>query len=180
MRKLLVILFMAVGIAACASSHAPVQPPLRDADLYPGAQTEAGLSIAVDEIRDPDRVRHYFGSDLTRDGILPVNVVISNRGEDEFLVRPPDILATEGSSVIDAVPVEKVVREGTKTALQETIVRPGDSYQGFLFYKVRKREGGIYGKVEKIFSDRMNLRMVVTDRTSGERIHFGPFPLSGL
>lgn len=179
MKKILLILLLAAG-TACTASHPPAQPPLRDADLYPGSQSIAGLSIAVDEIRDPERVRNYFGSDLTRDGILPVNVVLSNRGDDEFLVRPSDILASEGNSVVDSVPVEKVVRKGTDTALQERVLRPGDTYQGYLFYKVKKREGGIYGKVEKIFSDRLNLRMIVTARTSGERIHFGPFPLSGL
>jgi hypothetical protein len=160
--------------------RAPTTPPLREADLYPVNQSAAGLTIAVDEIADPERARRYFGADLTKEGILPVNIIISNHGEDRLIVRPSDVLLTDGSRVIDPIPGDQVVKDGTGTLLQETVVPPGGTYQGMLFFPVKKGEGGLYGKVEKLFSDTMSLRMVVKDQDTGERLHFGPYSISGL
>ena len=89
MQLLMIALFLIGSLTACSTTtmHAPTAPPLRDADLYPVNQAVAGLSIAVDEIADPERAKRYFGSDLAKEGILPVNIVISNHGEDRFRVR---------------------------------------------------------------------------------------------
>ena len=57
---------------------------------------------------------------------------------------------------------------------------PGGNYQGVMFFPMKKREAGLYGKVEKLFSDKVQLRMVVKDQDSGERLHFGPYSLSGF
>lgn len=65
-----VLLILLALLSACAGAKPTVKPALHDADLYPNAQTTAGLTIAVDEITDGERSRQYFGRDLTRDGIL--------------------------------------------------------------------------------------------------------------
>lgn len=187
MRKLMVImLFLTGSLTACATSHR-TQPPLRNADVYPNAQTIAGLTVAVDEISDPDRVRRYFGIDLTKEDILPVNIIFSNQGDDRFLVKSSDILLTEGNSVIDAMPVdavEKLVKDRSRpvadVAMQETVVQPLGNYQGVLFFKTKRADAGLYGEFENIFSSRLTVRVVVTDQDSGERIYFGPYSLSGL
>lgn len=188
MGKLIVIMLILTGsMAACTASYPAAKPPLRNADVYPDAQTIAGLTVAVDEISNPERLRHYFGIDLTKDDILPVNVVISNHGDDRFLIKPSDILMTEGNSVIDPMPLEavqKLVKDKSRPvaalAIQDTVVPPLGSYQGILFFKIKRTDPGLYAKVEKIFTGRLTMRIVVTDQDSGERIRFGPYSLSGF
>lgn len=83
--------------------------------------------------------------------------------------------------MIDAVPAEKAVKgDPLALALQEKVVAPDESYQGILFYRLKKMEPGLYGKVERLFLERIKMRIVATDQQSGERIHFGPYSLSGL
>lgn len=187
MKKLMVImLFLTGSLTACTTTRM-VQPPLRNADVYPNAQTIAGLTVAVDEIFDPDRVKRYFGIDLTKEDILPVNIIFSNQGDDRFLVKPSGILLTEGNSVIDAMPVDAVealVRDRSRpvadVVMQETVVQPLGNYQGVLFFKTKRADAVLYGEFENIFSSRLAVRVVVTDQDSGERILFGPYALSGL
>jgi hypothetical protein len=178
---MLIFLLLIIGtVTACSPAmRAPSTPPLREADLYPVNQAVEGLTIAVDEIADQERARRYFGSDLAKDGILPINIIISNHGEDRLIVKPSDVLLTDGSRVIDPIPGDQVVKDGTGTLLQETVVPPGGNYQGMMFFPMKKQEGGLYGRVEKFFSDKMTLRMVVKDQDSGERLYFGPYSISG-
>lgn len=144
------------------------------------------MSVAVDPISNPERVRQYFGADLTKEDILPVNIIMTNHGEDAFLVKPQDVLLLEGDSVVDPLTLEqagKSVKGGEKRmeelAFQEKVIPPTGSYQGMLLFKIKKRESGLYARVEKFFTDGLSLRIVVTDRDSGERITFGPYSLAG-
>lgn len=183
-RALLLLLFSAV-LTSCASHNKAALPPLREAELYPRSQSIAGLTIAVDEISDPERARHYFGSDLTREGVLPVNIIVSNQGDDKFVVRPQDVLMLEGNSTIDPMPVEsveKMVKGGDMqtVAFRETTVAPQNGYQGVLFFRIPKQDKSLYGKVDRIFSGGLTLRVAATDQSTGERLLFGPFTLSGL
>ncbi len=207
MRRLLVlVLFSLVGLAACSTTYRVVQPPLRDADLYPRSQTKAGITIAVDEITDPERVKMYCGVDLTRADILPINVVVSNHGNGRCMIKPSDVLLLHGKDVIDPVPVERVAEiieddHGYMSpknaqqvddffaglALQETVLTPQDSCQGILFFKTAPRDNRWDRTDERIFTivklfreGSLKVRVTVTDMESGERIHFGPFSLSGL
>ena len=77
-------MLLLLGTMAACSRYPTMEPPLRDADVYPNVKTEAGLSVAVDPISNPERVRQYFGVDLTKEDILPVNIMMTNHGEDTF------------------------------------------------------------------------------------------------
>lgn len=168
-------------LAGCPGAPRTTAPPLQDADLYPNARTIAGLTVAVDEITDPERTRRYFGSDLIRQGILPVRIVFTNRGDDAFSAGPRDVLLFKDNSIIDAVPPERAVigDDARALAMKETIIRPGEAYQGVLFFRVQKKDASLYGRVERIFTDSLMLRVMVTDQETSERIPFGPYSLSG-
>lgn len=202
----LILLFL-LGLTACSSSYRVVQLPLRDADLYPRAQTKGGVTIAVDEITEPQRVKSYFGADLLRADILPVNIIVSNHGDRRYLINPADVLLLKGSSVIDPVPAEIVAatakaQHGHMTeiavkqinaffsdlSLKETVLAPQDRYQGVLFFKTGDRDRRMrYRSDERFFTVLKLFRegsfkayVAVTDVETGERIHFGPFSLSGM
>src|ERR1043166_3727874 len=104
---------LAFVLSACASSYRVVQVPQYGADLYPQAQTRSGITVAVEEMKNPERVERMFGVDLTREGILPVNVVVSNFGKQRLLLKPSDILLYQGKEVMDPLPVEMRSEEHT-------------------------------------------------------------------
>jgi hypothetical protein len=87
---------LALTLAGCSRSYRVVDVPQYGADLYPLSQTKSGVTVAVDEIRGSERAERLFGSDLTREGIFPVNVVVSNYSKQRVVVKPSDILLYRG------------------------------------------------------------------------------------
>jgi len=204
-RRIVILIFSLLVLTACASEYEVVQFPLRDADLYPLSQTKGGLTIAIDEITDRERVTTYFGVDLIETKILPINIIISNHSDGRYVIKPSDVLLMEGEDVIDPMPVETVVEVAkevhggvsdkasqqmnaffSKLALQETVVPPRESYQGVLFFKSKKKadhsdDEERYFVIRKLYREgRLKIRIAVTNLETGERIHFGPVSLSSI
>jgi len=122
---------LAFVLSACASSYRVVQVPQYGADLYPQAQTRSGITVAVEEMKNPERVERMFGVDLIREGILPVNVVVSNFGKQRLLLKPSDILLYQGKEVMDPLPVEMVMATAKRQKyLRTSTEREVDKYFG--------------------------------------------------
>ena len=186
---------VAVVLSAC-SSYRVVQVPQYGADLYPQAQTRSGITVAVDEMKNPERVERMFGVDLIKQGILPVNVVVSNFGKQRLLLKPSDILFYQGKEVIDPLPVEmvmatakqqKYLRTSTEkevdkyfgdATLKETAVNPTETYRGIMFFPVPapKRSVDRFFTSLSIFrDDGPKMRIGLTNIDTGERVLFAPF-----
>src|SRR3954469_15008693 len=150
-RALLALL--ALVLSACAGSQRAVQLPQYGADIYPQAQTLAGVTVAVDEMNNAERVERLFGSDLIKEGILPVSVVVSNFGKQRLLLKPSDMLLYQGKEVIDPIPIEMVMsiakrqksflRASTReevdkyfeeATFKETALYPSETYRGVMFF----------------------------------------------
>jgi|SRR3954447_19582380 len=193
-RALLALL--ALVLSACAGSQRVVQLPQYGADLYPQAQTLGGITVAVDELNNTDRVERLFGSDLIKEGILPVTVVVSNFGKQRLRLKPSDVLFYQGKDVIDPLPVEvvmaaakrqKQVRTGTgekldknygDALLKETAIDPNRTYRGIMFFAVP----GPKPMLDRFFAslslhpdDGPKMRIGMTNLESGERLLFAPF-----
>jgi hypothetical protein len=190
-------------LAACAgpAPYRVVEVPEHGADLYPLSQTRAGITIAIDEIRDPARAERYFGADLIKEGILPVNVVLSNYGKQRVIVKPSDLLLYRGREVIDALPVEIVATAAkrqhgalhAKTAeeidrffenstFKEAVLAPGETYRAVMFFAApvpgAKREDRFFTTLSAYLEGGPRLRVGLTTLDTGERVIFGPFSLS--
>jgi hypothetical protein len=174
--------------------------------MYPKSEIKEGIAIAVDEVSYPQRVIQYFGMDLTKAEVLPINIIVSNHGQRYYRIRPSDILLMQGKDVIDPAPVELVQstyheeygRMSGETAkmvndyfgkvmLREVVVAPQTNYQGILFLKADpQREDRIIAVnqgvgIAQLLQERgLKIRIAVTDVKTSERIHFGPFSLTGL
>jgi hypothetical protein len=188
---------LAFVLSACASSYRVVQVPQYGADLYPQAQTRSGITVAVEEMKNPERVERMFGVDLIREGILPVNVVVSNFGKQRLLLKPSDILLYQGKEVMDPLPVEMVMatakrqkylrtsteREVDKyfgeAMLKETALSPNETYRGIMFFAVPaapKRTLDRFFTSWSVFrEDGPKMRIGITNLDSGERVLFAPF-----
>jgi hypothetical protein len=197
--RALLLLLIPIVVGGCASSYRVVQVPQYGADLYPQAQTRSGITVAVDEMKSAERVERMFGADLIREGILPVNVVISNFGKQRLLLKPSDILLHQGKEVIDPIPVEMVMasakrqkaflRSGTEAevdkhfadaTLKEIAVYPNETYRGVMFFAVpapKKIVDRFFTTWSVYRDDGPKMRVGVTNLDSGERVLFAPFPI---
>jgi hypothetical protein len=198
--RALFVLLVPIMVCGCASSYRVVQLPQYGADLYPQAQTRSAITVAVDEMKSAERVERLFGADLIKDGILPVNVVVSNFGKQRLLLKPSDILLHQGKEVIDPLPVEMVMatakrqkaflRSGTEAevgryladaTLKETAVSPNQTYRGVMFFAVPAPKKGM----DRFFTtwsvyrdDGPKMRVGLTNLDTGERVLFAPFSIT--
>jgi hypothetical protein len=189
---------LALVLSACTASHRVVQLPQYRADLYPQAQTLAGVTVAVDEMNSAERVERLFGADLIKEGILPVNLVVSNFGKQRLRLKSSDILFYQGKEVIDPLPVETVMaaakhqkqlRTGTgqpldkhygDTLLKETAVDPNETYRGIMFFAVpapKRVLDRFFASLSIYPDDAPKMRVGMTNLESGERILFAPFSI---
>jgi hypothetical protein len=187
-------------ISACAGTYEIVRMPEREADVYPLGQTDAGVTIAIDEIKDGARARRYFGADLLKLGVLPLAVIVSNYSEDRLAVKPSDVLLHRGAEVIDPLPIEVIARVAKRErwflrsrtekqidsffeeiVFKETVLMPNETYQGVLFFSSPKpsRARDSYFTVLSLFREGgPKIRVGATNLDTRERLHFGPFTLS--
>lgn len=197
--RALACIALVLGAAACSSSYRVVQVPEYGADLYPGSQTRSGVTVAVDEMGAAERVERLFGADLIKEGVLPVNVVISNFGKQRLIVKPSDVLLHKGKEVIDPVPVEMVMalakrqktflRSSTgeevdkyfkENTFKETTLFQGETYRGVMFFAVPqpKRWSDRFFTTWSVYRDGgPKVRVGVTNMDSGDRVLFAPFPV---
>lgn len=202
MRRLIYwsLLFL-FGLTACGS-YKVVKLPLREADLYPLSQTREGITVAIDEIGNPERAMKFFDVNLIKKGILPINIVVSNHGEHRAVLKPSDVMVLRGKEVIDPLPIEAVAEIAKRDSLfitdktsqqiekflsnislTETILIPNESYHGVLFFKVaiRKKKQYRFFTIVRLFREESpKVRIAITDLETNKRLHFGPFPLSGI
>jgi hypothetical protein len=197
--RTLIAVFLAVTLAACARSYQVVSLPQHEADLYPVAQRQGGIAVAIDEMRNPARATRYFGADLVKEGILPVTVVVSNTGKQRVAVKPSDILVYRGHEIVDPLPVEMVaaaakrqhgsLRSATerevdrffeKTTFKETILGPNESYRGVMFFALPEphKRDRFFASWSAFREGGLRVRIGLTDTDTGERLLFGPFSLS--
>ncbi len=189
-------LLLCLLVCGCASYDVVELPP-READLYPFAKEERGIWMAIDDISKPKRARKYFGADLANHGIHPVELIVSNRGEDGISVGPADVLMLKGREIIDPLPIERIAslvkeRGGIVTdataeqldlflsrlAFRETVLEPGQSYHGIIFFDVAEDTGPVsrFFRVVSLYpGPSFYVKAAVTELESKQRIPFGPF-----
>jgi hypothetical protein len=199
LRRFVPVLLVVV-LQACGGSYQVVHLPQYEADLYPLSQAKAGITIAIDEIKRPERAERYFGADLIKEGVLPVSVVVSNYGRQRVLVKPSDILLYRGKEVIDPLPLEWVVataksqhyflRSRTEkeiekffenAAFKETVLSPNDTYRGVIFFAApapNKTRDRFFTALSVFRDGGPRIRVGLTNLDTGERTLFGPFSLA--
>ncbi|HHT9130068.1 MAG TPA: glycine zipper domain-containing protein [Candidatus Brocadiaceae bacterium] len=75
--------------------QAPTPPPAQVTPYQPVQNAGAGLSIGADVLADPIRCKQYFGVDLNRAGVLPVQLVYTNNGNHVYNVQRGQVFAVD-------------------------------------------------------------------------------------
>ena len=197
--RMLLCSLLVLAVTACSSSYRVVLVPPYGADLYPQSQTKSGVTVAIDEMKASERVERLFGADLIKEGILPVNVVVSNFGKQRLLLKPSDILLHRGKDVIDPIPVEMVMamakRQKTflrastqeevdkyfsEATFKETALYPNETYRGVMFFAVpapKRLMDRFFTSWSAYRDGGPKMRVGLTNLDSGERVLFAPFPI---
>jgi hypothetical protein len=117
MKRYLYFLIIAFLLSSCASHNATYQSNLAyDIDAQKNKVTENGIELMAKPVLLKSEYKSYFGENLIKYGVLPVQVYISNHSEEDFL------LSTDGIILIDpsqkhypVVPVNDVVKKVKKS-----------------------------------------------------------------
>ncbi|HEX9022109.1 MAG TPA: hypothetical protein VF903_12715 [Nitrospirota bacterium] len=83
MRKLITIwaiVILAAGATACSTAYVTKPLPFKLPSAYPNSQEAWGAVIGARAYSDPKEAKENFGFDIIAAGMLPVEVVIDNRG----------------------------------------------------------------------------------------------------
>ena len=197
------LIALVLTCTACATKFEVIELPLRNADLYPHSQTIGQATVAIDEIGNPQRAQKYFGIDLIKEGILPVNITISNNSGRRFTVTPADVLLRRGTEIIDPLPIESVIQMAkssgrlndetreqvdtyfTRLVFAETVLGAHDSYQGVLFFPAGDigpdpYRDSLFRAVALFNQGGLKMEIVVSSVDEHQRIRFGPFSLANF
>ncbi len=80
-----VILIILLFISSC-TSYKSQEVAFRSPAAYTNTQNVSGASIAAEAFADPDRAKEAFGYNIRKAGLLPVQVVIDNKGSHSLQV----------------------------------------------------------------------------------------------
>lgn len=90
---LLTIGFMTVSCTIYESREVAFRPP----DQYANVQIVAGANLAAESYGDKERAKQIFGFDIRGAGLMPVQVVIENRGNARLELIPDQTFLVDQS-----------------------------------------------------------------------------------
>ncbi len=157
-------LMLAALLAGCAKGPSALAP--QSLDRYPLRETRGGIQVALDPFIAKERTQDAFagGEDFPERGLLPVRVLVENRGDAPIRIDPRDAaLLRRAGQVPSLTPDEALAivklpmgwwalgagyvggsaqalrNEGRRRdiegrALKEQAVPPGGSATGFLYF----------------------------------------------
>jgi hypothetical protein len=119
--------------SACASTTYVAKPlPFRMPEAYNNAQEAAGAEIGARAYVDSKEARENFGFDVRGAGMLPVEVVIDNRGMHPLEINVGQtFLEDNDGNLWPILPRDIAYDRATKYAQTKEIFKSG-AYQGFL------------------------------------------------
>lgn len=125
--KYFTLVWLVIYFVGCApplrTSIAPFRPP----EAFSNAKTVWDLVIAADVLDTPEKSSRVFGTDLASARILPVHLLVSNKGSQEFEIDAAQIFGIAGEEFFPAYTLTQAavrVREssiGTTVATQAAL-----------------------------------------------------------
>lgn len=94
--RLYSIVLLLFFVAACAKPLQVEDATFKPPEAYSGHERVDGLVVAINPIYSKTELENKFGTDLTKANILPVQLVVSNKGNKEVEINHKQIFAVSG------------------------------------------------------------------------------------
>ena len=120
-------------ISACASTTYEVKPlPFKMPEAYANAQEAAGATIGARAYVDPKEAENNFGFDVRGAGMLPVEIVVDNKGIHPLEINVNQTFLEDKEGNLWPILSKDIAYDrATKYAQTKEIFKSG-AYQGFL------------------------------------------------
>ena len=118
LRRLAIMAFLVIGCAApLRSSVAPFRPP----ESMPNAIRAWDLIIAADVLDTPEKSARVFGTDLAAADILPVHLIVSNKGSQEFVIDASQIFGVASGEYYPAFNLSQAAQRVRESSIGTTV-----------------------------------------------------------
>jgi hypothetical protein len=133
-RRLLVIMTAVIFLTtSCASTTYVVKPlPFRMPEAYNNAQEAAGAMIGARAYVEPKEAQENFGFDVRGAGMLPVEVVIDNRGTHPLEINVTQTFLEDKEGNLWPILSRDIAYDRATKYAQTKEVFKSAAYQGFL------------------------------------------------
>lgn len=115
-----IVLAVFAVLTGCAQPYKSQEVPFRPPSAYTSMEVVAGAQIAAEAYPDPGQAAQVFGFDIRKAGLLPVQVVIDNAGEDALQINPKQTFLIDGGgnywNLLDNRTAYRRVSESTEYA----------------------------------------------------------------
>jgi hypothetical protein len=104
-------LLAAVLLAAGCESYQRKPLPFRMPSDYPNAKEVEGVQLGAAVLRDRGEAKQIFGFDIIKAGVLPVQVVIADNGNQAVVIDPTQTFLVESGGRVWPVLAQEVAAE---------------------------------------------------------------------
>jgi hypothetical protein len=116
--RFIILLLLLAGCAApLRTSVAPFRPP----ESLPNAKRAWDLIIAADVLNTAEKSARVFGTDLAAADILPVHLIVSNKGSQEFEVDAAQIFGVAGGEYYPAFNLSQAAQRVRESSIGTTV-----------------------------------------------------------
>ncbi|MDR2352244.1 MAG: hypothetical protein LBF22_03620 [Deltaproteobacteria bacterium] len=128
--SLTLLAFLASTLVGCAPSYEFRAIPIRPMAAYPGHQSLPGANVGSIAYYDSQELTNLFGFDLKKAGVIPVQLLIENTGNNSIIVLPGSTLTDSSGLIWEVLPSDIVFQRldnytsgsiSTEKGLQRTL-----------------------------------------------------------
>lgn len=115
---LTILLLAIVGCAApLRTSVAPFRPP----ESLPNSKRVWDLVVAAEVIDTSEKSTRIFGTDLAAAGILPVHLIVSNKGSEEYVINAAQVFAVAQGEYYPAYNLSQAAQRVRESSIGTTV-----------------------------------------------------------
>jgi hypothetical protein len=118
--KVLGLIFV-LSIVSCAAPLRTSVAPFRPPETLPNNKRVWDLIVAADVIDTPEKSNRIFGTDLAAAGLLPVHLIVANRGTEEFEIDSAQVFGVYGEEFFPAYTLSQAARLVRESSIGTTI-----------------------------------------------------------
>jgi hypothetical protein len=109
-KKLACALGACLFLLSCAAQHEYRAQPVRPIDAYYNHLAIDGAIVAAEALYDDKTLEERFGYNLKKAGVIPVNLLAENDGEDTLVLLPGPRMTDAKGQIWELLPQDVVVR----------------------------------------------------------------------